>query len=58
MAEQKVQLLNEKILAIQALEEIEGKISAFEKSIKTPSLTVRKERDELTNRWAEESSDF
>ena len=57
-AEQKVQLLNQKILAIQALEEIEGKISAFEKSVKTPSLTVRKERDELTNRWAEESSTF
>ena len=50
--------LNEKKLAIQTLEEIDTRIQAFEKTVSTPSLPIRKERDELLKNWEEERLQF
>ncbi|WP_313890919.1 dynamin family protein [Psychrobacillus sp.] len=55
---QKNQLLTEKILAIRALEEIDAKLAEFDKTTKTPSLDVRKERDQLMLVWENERNDF
>ena len=56
--ESKTKDLNEKRLAIHALEEIDTKIRTFEKTVTTPSLPIRKERDELLKNWEQERLQF
>ena len=55
---QKTQILNEKMLAIQTVEEIDIKLHSFELAIKTPDLALRKERDQLIVEWEEERQNF
>ncbi|SDN03860.1 small GTP-binding protein domain-containing protein [Psychrobacillus sp. OK028] len=50
--------LNEKKLAIHALEEIDLRIQTFEKTVSTPSLSLRKDRDELLKEWEQERLHF
>ncbi|MFB5086735.1 dynamin family protein [Psychrobacillus sp. PGGUH221] len=57
-ADQKTEVLNEKILAIQSLEEIDERIHGFEQETKTPALAIRKERDQLLIAWDEERNSF
>lgn len=50
--------LNEKKLAIHALEEIDERIHSFEKTVNTPTLSIRKIRDELIQNWEQERLRF
>ncbi|QUG41465.1 dynamin family protein [Psychrobacillus sp. INOP01] len=56
--ESKTKDLNEKKLAIHALEEIDTRIQTFEKTVTTPSLPIRKDRDELLKNWEQERLQF
>ena len=56
--ESKTKSLNEKKLAINALEEIDTRLQTFEKTVTTPSLPLRKNRDELIKLWEQERNQF
>lgn len=56
--EQKIFQLNKKLLAIHTIEEMEEKMQAFAKEVKTPSLAIRKERDKLLIEWEKERNAF
>lgn len=45
-------------MAIHALEEIDTRIQTFEKTVTTPSLPIRKTRDELLKNWEQERLQF
>ncbi|TQR19725.1 dynamin family protein [Psychrobacillus vulpis] len=57
-AAQKAQSLNEKMLAIQALEEIDTKLDVIEKVVTNPPLDYRKERDLLMIEWENDRKEF
>lgn len=56
--EQKILLLNKKLLAIQTIEEMDAQIQAFTLTVKTPPLAIRKERDALLLKWEKEREAF
>ncbi|QFF98752.1 GTPase [Psychrobacillus glaciei] len=58
MIEQKTQILNGKMLAIHAIEEIDLKLHSFEQAIKTPVLALRNDRDQLMLEWENERHIF
>lgn len=56
--EQKILLLNKKLLAIQTIEDMDAKMHDFSLSVKTPPLAIRKERDALLLEWEKEREAF